>query len=151
MHGNSNAPVDEEPEPDWSNRPLVGALRSAPRQWKLDENGVKVKDEGSPKNADAYGAIDPSALYQSLKRFFAGCASAALASGLQEADAKAFVAASTHWMRHFFANSALADGVTAEAVKDAMGHSSLTTTSIYLRTERRRMVEQMSKLRRRGA
>lgn len=135
--------------PDWSLRPLVGALRKAPMRWKLGKNGVKELDPLGAPNADPYGSMDPSALYQSLKRFFAACAREARTAGMPEGDAKALAAASTHWMRHFFANSALADGVAAEAVKDAMGHASLTTTSIYLRTERKRMVEQIGKLRRR--
>ncbi|WP_112191199.1 site-specific integrase [Methylibium petroleiphilum] len=138
-------------DPDWTLRPLIGALRKAGRRWKLDANGVKVIDEESPRNADRYGSIDPSGLYKSLKRFFELCKKDAAEHGLPTEDAKAFASASTHWMRHFFANTALADGVAAEAVKDAMGHKSLNTTSIYLRTERRRMVEQLGKLKRRGA
>lgn len=136
--------------PDWTLRPLIGALRKAGRCWKLDDRGVKEKDNASPRNADPYGSIDPSGLYKSLKRFFDLCSRGAAKHGLPADDVKALLTASTHWMRHFFANTALADGVAAEAVKDAMGHKSLTTTSIYLRTERRRMVEQLGKLKRRG-
>lgn len=140
----------EPPKPDWGERPLIGALQKASRPWKLDERGIKTKDNDAPRNADRYGSIDPSGLYKSLKRFFDGCARYASEQGLPAEDARALSAASTHWMRHFFANTSIADGIPAEAVKDAMGHESLTTTSIYLRVERRRMVAEMTKLRRRG-
>lgn len=143
---------DEELErvPDWANRPLVGALRRTPRRWKLNAEGVKELDKTAPGNADPYGAIDPSALYQSLKRFFAVCSRKAAVAGMGDENVKSLVAASTHWMRHFFANTAIADGVEPAALMDAMGHASLNTTSIYLRTERKRLVGQLSKLRRRG-
>jgi integrase len=141
---------DQEKKPDWSKRPLIGALRKASARWVLNSNGVKILDTESPSNADPYGAIDPSALYQSLKRFFERCADDARGQGMPEEDAQSLTAASTHWMRHFFANTALSDGIAAEVVRDMMGHASLTTTSIYVRTERRRMVAQMSMLKRRG-
>ena len=53
-------------------------------------------------------------------------------------------------MRHFFANSAVNDQVDLPVLRDAMGHASLATTSIYLRTERDRMVKELGKMRRRG-
>jgi site-specific recombinase XerD len=102
-------------------------------------------------NADAFGALDPSALYQSLKRFFVACSERAAEAGVEvEVDVDRLRQASTHWMRHFFANSAVNDQVDLPVLRDAMGHASLATTSIYLRTERDRMVKELGKMRRRG-
>ncbi len=129
--------------------PLIGALRKAPPKWKLDGNGVAVIDRSESGNADRYGSLDPTALYQSLKRFLGTCCELAESSG-SAIDHEALGRASTHWLRHFFANSAAADNVMPAALMAAMGHASLQTTSIYLRTERRLVVSEMSKMRRRG-
>ncbi|WP_284620610.1 site-specific integrase [Aquabacterium humicola] len=43
-------------------------------------------------------------------------------------------AASSHWLRHTM-GSRLADGVDLRHIRDTFGHSSLTTTSIYLHAE----------------
>lgn len=42
-----------------------------------------------------------------------------------------------------------ADDVSPAAMKTAMGHSSLATTSVYLRPERKLLVAEMGKLKRR--
>lgn len=129
--------------------PLVGALRPAPPRWRLDARGVATLDREAPRNADRHGAIDPTALYQALKRFFRRAAAMARAEGAA-VDADRLARASTHWLRHFFANSAAADRVDLSALKDALGHASLQTTSVYVRAERSRVVGELARLRRRG-
>ena len=129
--------------------PLVGALRQAPPRWRLDARGVATLDRESPRNADRHGAIDPTALYQALKRFFRRAAAMARAEGAA-VDADRLERASTHWLRHFFANSAAADRVDLSALKEALGHASLQTTSVYVRAERARVVGELARLRRRG-
>jgi len=131
-------------------RPLVGALRRAVPRWRLDANGVATLDRHTAQ-ADAYGAIDPSALYQSLKRLFARAGETAAevdGQGVLNFDREAFEQASTHWLRHFFATTAAQD-VDLAVLRDQMGHADLRTTSIYVAPERRALVAQMSKLRRR--
>ena len=131
-------------------RPLVGALRRAVPRWRLDANGVATLDRQTAQ-ADAYGAIDPSALYQSLKRLFARAGETAAevdGQGVLNFDREAFEQASTHWLRHFFATTAAQD-VDLAVLRDQMGHADLRTTSIYVAPERRALVAQMSKLRRR--
>ena len=130
--------------------PLVGALRRAVPRWRLDANGVATLDRQTAQ-ADAYGAIDPSALYQSLKRLFARAGETAAevdGQGVLNFDREAFEQASTHWLRHFFATTAAQD-VDLAVLRDQMGHADLRTTSIYVAPERRALVAQMSKLRRR--
>lgn len=136
-------------EHDASGLPLIGALRTAPPRWKTNPLGVAGLDRSGPRNADRCGSLDPTALYQSLKRFLRRCSSKAKEAGA-DIDHVRLASASTHWLRHFFANSAIADKIDVSAVRDAMGHASVATTSIYLRTERTRMVNELSRMRRRG-
>ena len=131
-------------------RPLVGALRRPVPRWRLGVNGVATLDRQIAQ-ADAYGALDPSALYQSLKRLFARAgetASEVDGQGVLNFDREAFEQASTHWLRHFFATTAAQD-IDLAVLRDQMGHADLRTTSIYVAPERRVLVAQMSKLRRR--
>jgi integrase len=129
--------------------PLVGALGRPPARWQLNpETGVRELVRKVP-NADQHGSLDPTALYQALKRFFRHCGELAVRANA-DLDRDAFANASTHWLRHFFANSAAADNVAPVALMAAMGHASLQTTSVYLRAERKLLVRELSKVRRRG-
>ncbi|HOL37764.1 MAG TPA: site-specific integrase, partial [Rubrivivax sp.] len=144
LHGELGALAHARPAA--AHRPLIGALRRPPGRWQRDQRGVASLAPG--RLADRFGALDPSALYQSLKRFLAACARDAARRGEHD-HAEDLRRASTHWLRHFFANSAVADGVEVSTLRDAMGHASLTTTSVYLHTESQRMVREMAKMRRR--
>lgn len=53
-------------------------------------------------------------------------------------------AAAPHAMRHTFATRAAAK-VELDVLRQSLGHASLNTTSIYVKAERARMLEQMSK------
>jgi len=146
------APEDLTGEGDPGLRPLIGALRAPVPRWRSDVNGVAVLDRKTPPG-DAYGALDPSALYQSLKRLFARAAK--VHADLEEQrelplEGTTFSDASTHWLRHFFATSAANDGFDPFVLKDQMGHASIETTMLYVHPERRALVAQMAKLRRRG-
>ncbi len=44
--------------------------------------------------------------------------------------------ATTHWLRHTFGSHAAAKGVPLVAIKDNLGHASLSTTSIYVNTDK---------------
>lgn len=132
-------------------RPLVGALRRgvSPAQARAAKKaGAKSEDE--VLNAERYGSLDPNGLRQALKRFLAACADEAERAGAG-IDVEKLREASTHWLRHFFANSAASDGVSPVALMESMGHGSLSTTSVYLRQERKRLVSEMAKMRRRSA
>lgn len=134
---------------DDSLQPLVGILRRPPAASSAPSAAWPgIKDADPLVAADAYGSLDPTALHQALKRFLAAAADAADASG-SEIDTQRLRRASAHWLRHFFANSMAADSVNPTAMKTAMGHSSLATTSVYLRPERRLLVAEMGKLKRR--
>lgn len=44
--------------------------------------------------------------------------------------------ATTHWLRHTFGSHAAAKDVPLVAIKDNLGHASLSTTSIYVNTDK---------------
>lgn len=54
--------------------------------------------------------------------------------------------ATTHWLRHSAATRAVAAQVPLDVVASTLGHSSLTTTSRYVRAERVRKLAEMQKL-----
>jgi site-specific recombinase XerD len=45
---------------------------------------------------------------------------------------------STHWLRHTYGAHTIARGVPQDVVQAALGHESLATTSIYVRSEKAR-------------
>lgn len=138
----------QEPRPDPALRPLVGALRRPVPRWRVDHLGVRTLNR-EVHQSDQYGAIEPSALYQGLKRLFDRAAERAESQD-PPLDAKVFRKASTHWLRHFFANNAIDDGVAPAVLSKGLGHADLSTTSIYVNPERRALVAEMSKMRRRA-
>lgn len=147
----SNSPSlpGDPPGFDPAKQPLLGALRHAPPRKKLDKLGLLVPDDTAPVNTDNHGSLDPVALHQSLKRFLDHCADRAIASG-KKIEEQELRRASAHWLRHFFANSAINDGVNQTALQEMMGHSSLAITSVYTRQNRTRLLDGMKTLRRRG-
>ena len=98
------------------------------------------------KTQEAYAnaqALSASGIYRTLKRFFYRCSQLAQEAGL---DPLHLESASTHWLRHSFGRQAAVSGVPIEVISQAMGHASLTTTSIYLTQERSRMIKELRKI-----
>jgi hypothetical protein len=126
-------------------RPLIGALRRPPPQRRLDERGLPVRDEVA-RHADRYGALERSALYQSLRRFFRDVArEAARREGAP--DAGEFLRVSTHWLRHTFANGAIRH-MQPQVVQALMGHADLRVTSVYVKAGADDLVRGMRSMRR---
>ena len=89
-------------------------------------------------------ALSSSAIYKSLKGFFAEIAQRTVL--LSDKDRGRFAEASTHWLRHTFATHAVADGAPLDVIRDVMGHASISTTSIYVSAEKKRRAAQMELL-----
>ena len=80
-----------------------GAL---PSRRDLDRLGVPFSDHQQQPQADCYGALERSAIYKVLRRFFREVT--VTAASCEEAPGSAeFLSASTHWLGHTFANSAV--------------------------------------------
>lgn len=91
-------------------------------------------DEGA---VDARDGIAASTLYGQLKGFFEACAMELKVAG-DAAGAARLGKASTHWLRHTHASHAIAAGMPIEIAQQNLGHASLATTTVYVRTEEKR-------------
>ena len=109
----------------------VGSSRS-PRR-KLDRLGVAFVDRKESTQADRFGALERSAIYKLLRRFFRDAATAA-ASRRDAPDATEFLGASTHWLRHTFANTAVKQ-MQPQVLQSLLGHSDLRVTSVYVKAD----------------
>lgn len=133
---NSHAPELTKP----AGTPLIYALHTTVAQW-ADIKGVATLQEAPVEKTP--NRLSASGTYRTLKRFFGRCA---LAARDTELDPLHLQAASTHWLRHSFGREAAVSGVPIEIISQAMGHASLTTTSIYLTQERSRMIKELRKM-----
>jgi site-specific recombinase XerD len=149
LNGDVPTTVEEDQLDAHGLRPLVGALQRTPARWSVDPQTLKRTLEGNRPLADRFGALEPSALYQSLKRVFRAARDEAVATGdlVDQADAEAFGRASTHWLRHYCANAMAADDVPATVMRDVLGHADLKTTSVYLQSETKQIVRELAKAR----
>ncbi|AOJ10118.1 phage integrase family protein [Burkholderia mayonis] len=116
--------------------PLIPAL--------VDKRDIgRVRREAAEAGTDADSAlaalarqakpVHPDQLYKAVKRFFAMATAAAQRE--DSPHARAFSAASPHWLRHTFVSHALANGMSLESARNFAGHDSLDTTSIYATAE----------------
>jgi site-specific recombinase XerD len=100
-----------------------------------------------PTLGQSIGADDPlsaSRLYKVLKTFFEGAALSV--AGEDTVLAKKLRSASTHWLRHTFAMHGIHMGMAVETVRDLLGHRSLTTTFVYVNTEKDKRSREVEKL-----
>ncbi|MBK4735212.1 phage integrase family protein [Noviherbaspirillum pedocola] len=82
-------------------------------------------------------------LYRVLKSFFEEVANSLLAGDLDMATK--LRKASTHWLRHTFATHGIHNGIALETIRDLLGHSSLSTTSVYVTTEKDKRSREVEK------
>ena len=125
-------------------RPLIGILRQPPPRRDLDARGVPFVDRERPAQADRYGALERSAIYGLLRRFFRDVANAA-ATREGAPPAAEFTRASTHWLRHTFANEAIKQ-MQPQVLQSLLGHSDLRVTSVYVKAQAADLVRGMRAL-----
>lgn len=92
-------------------------------------------------NLDGEGGVTPARVWAILKRFFLHAADEIQSSNASLSDR--LRKASPHWMRHTHASHALARGAELTAVRDNLRHASVSTTSVYLHTDRSKRARQM--------
>lgn len=83
-------------------------------------------------------------VYKVLKDFFGEMARAT--EGQDPVLAEKYRRVSTHWLRHTFATHGVHSGIGLETIRDLLGHRSLTTTSIYVTTEKDKRSKEVEKL-----
>ena len=97
--------------------------------------------ERSPSRARVWELTPGS--FHAPKRFFRRAA-----REFAREDPKAaarFERASAHWLRHTHGSHAVAANVPIEVVQNNLGHASLSTTTIYVTSEKRRRYREMAK------
>lgn len=92
---------------------------------------------------DSIGGITAARLWAVLKRFFGQVADAVQAQSPATADR--LRRASPHWTRHTHATHALERGVDLTIVRDNLRHASVSTTSVYLHTDKEKRARQLGK------
>lgn len=99
---------------------------------------------GRGRKAEHKGtSLSRSGLHKILKTFFEDAA--VEAEKKDPMDGAKLREASTHWLRHTFAAVAL-DAMPVNVVQTALGHASLSTTSLYLVPTEQKMAEGMKKI-----
>lgn len=86
--------------------------------------------------------LSQSSLYKMLADHFEFAASIART----DRDKGRLRSASTHWMRHTFATTALNRGGDLDAVQEILGHSSPATTALYRNADRKRKLAAVQSL-----
>lgn len=105
----------------------------------LEARGLSRRISSNPPDtpliSSLHGPSEPvttKTVYLLVKNFFAHVA--ATLSEDSEAYSR-FKRASTHWLRHTYGSHGASNGMRLPTIQENMGHSSLTTTSIYVKTE----------------
>ncbi|MDN6888422.1 tyrosine-type recombinase/integrase, partial [Variovorax sp. CAN2819] len=123
---------------------LSAELRAAglPADPKAPSNSKIPLLAAFSEGLEGWGA---SGLYKAIKKGLWR-----VADGLEAEDAKQLRAASPHWLRHTHASHALngragLEPIPLQIIQNNLGHSSVGTTSGYLKTERNDRVRAMQK------
>ena len=103
-----------------------------------DGEGEASHQSHAPYAADALARL----VRESVRRI----AGELLREGALSYDAHAkLIATSAHAFRHTFGTQAVARGMPIDVAQRILGHASLQTTSIYVRAERQRMLDEAAK------
>ncbi|CAN7735376.1 tyrosine-type recombinase/integrase [Caballeronia sp. LjRoot29] len=103
-----------------------------------DGKGASVHQSHAPYAADALARL----VREAIRRI----AQALLREGALSHDAHVkLLATSAHAFRHTFGTQTVARGMPIDVAQRILGHASLQTTSIYVRAERQRMLDEAAK------
>lgn len=122
----------------------IPPLGVAPGRTPLLASLGKGRETAIKAGQASRSGLSRSGLYRVLKVFLEGCALRLEVDSPM--DAARFRAASTHWLRHTFATSALKE-MPVNIVQTALGHASVATTSRYLTPEESELARAMRKMR----
>jgi len=90
-------------------------------------------------------SMSRSHVWRIVKEVMLAASDAAMQEG-DEASQVRLRSASTHWLRHTFANTLLDKGADLRSVRDLMDHASITTTNQYLHRPEDRLREDLERL-----
>jgi integrase len=112
--------------------PLIAPQRIPATRAARERHDAQTEE--GPYTVDAFGRLVRTAVQRLAKE------SAALADFSTD-DLVQLANTSAHAFRHTFGTRAVARDMPTDVVQAILGHASLQTTSIYVRAERRRMLE----------
>jgi integrase len=123
----------------WAEGPLIAPVVINGTDASLAKHGeVSVRRGGAAYAADALARL----VRESVRRI----ADALLREGALSHDAHIkLLATSAHAFRHTFGTQTVARGMPIDVAQRILGHASLQTTSIYVRAERQRMLDEAAK------
>jgi len=133
--------VDRELDFDaaWAEGPLI-----APIVINGTDASLAKHDRGTDGSSEAPYAAD--ALARLVRESIRRIAEALLREGALSYDAHAkLLSTSAHAFRHTFGTQTVARGMPIDVAQRILGHASLQTTSIYVRAERQRMLDEAAK------
>jgi site-specific recombinase XerD len=123
----------EVPLPD----PAVQALGDYLASRGLDRNPeANPPDTPLLSHLGREATLTTSRIYEILVTTFERCAVDVYSSDRRAADR--IREASTHWLRHTYGSHSAARGVPQDVLQANLGHESLATTSIYMKSEKSR-------------
>ncbi len=132
----------------WAEGPLIAPLiingTDASLDKHRDASGAEGGEGGASHRPHAPYAADALArlVRESVRRIAEGL----LREGALSHDAHVkLLATSAHAFRHTFGTQTVARGMPIDVAQRILGHASLQTTSIYVRAERQRMLEEAAK------
>jgi integrase len=129
----------------WAEGPLIAPIVINGTDASQAKHGEVSDGEGgvshqphAPYAADALARL----VRESVKRI----AEALLREGALSHDAHTkLISTSAHAFRHTFGTQTVARGMPIDVAQRILGHASLQTTSIYVRAERQRMLDEAAK------
>jgi len=114
------------------NGPLIAPQRIPGTRAALERHDANAAD--APYTVDALGRLVRMAVQRLTKE-------SAVLADFSTDDLVQLANTSAHAFRHTFGTRAVARDMPTDVVQAILGHASLQTTSIYVRAERRRMLE----------
>lgn len=88
--------------------------------------------------------LSAARIYKILKTFFTELADATESANATLASR--YRSMSPHWLRHTFAKHGIQSGIALETIRDLLGHRALSTTSLYVTSERGKPSRDVGKL-----
>jgi integrase len=129
----------------WAEGPLIApVVINGTDSSQAKHGGVSDGEGRAPHQSHAPYAAD--ALARLVRESVRRIADALLREGALSHDAHVkLLATSAHAFRHTFGTQTVARGMPIDVAQRILGHASLQTTSIYVRAERQRMLDEAAK------
>jgi len=121
--------------------PLLGAVAQPPKAGERSAPIVSAA-VATQRRAGELLRMTAAQLYREFKQVVAQASADLAAKGARGAQRVAN--GSPHWMRHTFATHAV-ETIAPDVVGDILGHASLATTTLYMKTGIRRKVKALAK------